>query len=69
MVQSSGCQEEALGTGGDTLADCGVCLTHQTENLAWPRIRKKKMKTVGSTDNHKNIFFPMYNPAVVKRQI
>ena len=33
MAQS---HREALGTGGDTAADCGLCLPHRTENLAWP---------------------------------
>ena len=42
MAQSSGCQQEALGTHGDTAADCRLCLTHQTKNLAWPGTQKKK---------------------------
>ena len=33
MAQSGGCPPEALGAGGDTVADCGLCLTPRTENL------------------------------------
>ena len=34
MAQSGGCPQEALGTSLDTAADCGLRLTHQTEDLA-----------------------------------
>ena len=44
MAQSSGGPQEALGTGWDTVADCGLRLTHRTENLAWPGTQKKKKK-------------------------
>ena len=36
MVQSGGCQQEALGSGWDTAADCGPHLTHRTEDQTWP---------------------------------
>ena len=42
MAQSNGCPQEALGTGWDTAADCGLHLTHRTEDLAWLGTRKKK---------------------------
>ena len=42
MVQSGGCPQEALGTGWDTAANCGLRLTHRTEDLAWPETQKKK---------------------------
>ena len=42
MAQSDGCPQEALGTGWDTAADCGLCLTHRTEDPAWPGRQKKK---------------------------
>ena len=42
MTQSSGCLQEALGTSWDTAADCGLRLTHRTEDLAWPETQKKK---------------------------
>ena len=48
MAQSGGCPQEALGTGGDTAADCGLGLTQQTEDLAWPGTQKKK-KTLQQT--------------------
>ena len=41
MVQSSGCTQESLGTTGDTAADCGLRLTHRSEDLAWPGTQKK----------------------------
>ena len=44
MAQSGGCSQEALGTGRDTRADSGLCLTHQTENLARSGMQKKKKK-------------------------
>ena len=44
MAQSGGGPQEALGTGWDTAADCGLRLTHRTENLAWPGTQKKKKK-------------------------
>ena len=31
MAQSGRCPQETLGTGRDTVADCGLCLTHQIE--------------------------------------
>ena len=34
--------QEALGTGRDTATDCGLCLTHRTENPGWPGPKKKK---------------------------
>ena len=42
MAQSGGCPQEALGTGWNTAADCGLRLTHWTEDLVWPGIQKKK---------------------------
>ena len=42
MAQSGGCPQEALGTGWDTAADCGLHLTDQTDDLAWLGIQKKK---------------------------
>ena len=42
MTQSGGCPQEPLGTGLDTAADCGLCLTHRTEDLAWLGTHKKK---------------------------
>ena len=42
MAQSGGCQQEALGTASDTVADCGLRLTHRTEDLAWPGTQKKR---------------------------
>ena len=48
MAQSGGCPQEALGTGWDTAADCGLRLTHQIEDLAWPGTQKKK-KTLRQT--------------------
>ena len=42
MAQSSGCPQEALGTGWDTAADCELRLTHRTGDLAWPGMQKKK---------------------------
>ena len=44
MAQSGGGPQEALGTSWDTAADCGLGLTHWTENLAWPGMQKKKKK-------------------------
>ena len=44
MAQSGRCLWEALGTSGDTATDCRLCLTHWTENIAWPRMQKKKEK-------------------------
>ena len=41
MSQSGGRPQETLGTGRDTVADCGFCLIRRTENLAWPRTQKK----------------------------
>ena len=38
MAQSGGCLQEAL----ETAADCGLRLTHQIEDLAWPGTQKKK---------------------------
>ena len=52
MAQSVGCPQEALRTGRDTVADCGLRLTHWTEDLAWPGTQKKKKaleKVLGST--------------------
>ena len=46
MVQSSGCPQEALGTGADTAADSGLRLTNWTEDLAWPGTQKKKKKVL-----------------------
>ena len=46
MDQSGGCPQEALGTGWDTAADCGLRLTHRTEDLAWPGTQKKKKLSV-----------------------
>ena len=46
MAQSGGCPQEALGTGWDTAADCGLCPTHQTEDLAWLGTQKKKKLTL-----------------------
>ena len=45
MAQFGGCPQEALGTSQDTVANCGLRLTHQTENLAWPGTQKKKSPT------------------------
>ena len=42
MAQSGGCPQEALGTGWDTAADCGLRLTHRTEDLTWLGTQKKK---------------------------
>ena len=42
MAQSGDCQQEALGTGGDTATDCGLCITQRTEDPAWPGRQKKK---------------------------
>ena len=36
MAQFNGCPQEAMGVGGDTAADCRLCLTYGVENLAWP---------------------------------
>ena len=47
MAQSNGCLQEALGTGWDTAANCGLCFTHQTDDLAWTGTQKKK-KTCAS---------------------
>ena len=44
MAQSGGCPQEALGTSWDTVADCRLGLTHQTEDLAQPGAQKKKKK-------------------------
>ena len=44
MAQSGGGPQEALGTSWDTVANCGLHLTHRTENLAWPGKQKKKKK-------------------------
>ena len=53
MAQSGGGPQEALGTGRDTAADCGLRLTHWTENLAWPGTQKKKKKIeVGDSTFH-----------------
>ena len=46
MAQSSGCPQEALGTGWDTVADCRLHLTHQTEDLVWPGMQQKKKKNL-----------------------
>ena len=48
MAQSGGGPQEALGTDWDTAADCGLRLTHRTENLAWPGTQKKKKETEAS---------------------
>ena len=45
MAQSGGCPQEALGTGSDTAAHCTLCLTHQTEDLAWPGTQKEALAT------------------------
>ena len=42
MAQFGGCPQKALGTRGDTAADCGLRLTPRTEDLAWPGTQKKK---------------------------
>ena len=42
MAQFGGCPQQAVGTGWDTAADCGLYLTHQTEDLAWLGTQKKK---------------------------
>ena len=49
MAQSGGGPQEALGIGWDTAADCGLRLTHRTENLAWPGTQKKKNVHVGDS--------------------
>ena len=46
MAQSGGCPQEALGTSWDTATDCGLRLTHRTEDLAWPGTQKKKKKNM-----------------------
>ena len=33
MAQSGGCPQEALGSVQYIVEDCGLCLTHRTENL------------------------------------
>ena len=43
MAQSGGCPQEALGTGRDTAADCGLRLIHRIEDLAWPGTQKQEM--------------------------
>ena len=47
IAQSGGGLQEALGTGQDTAADCRLCLTHWTEDLARPGTQKKKWKGGG----------------------
>ena len=44
MAQSGECPQEALGTGGDTVADCELSVSHRAENLAWMGTLKKKKK-------------------------
>ena len=41
--------QEALGTRWDTAADCGLRLTYQTEDLAWPGTHKKKNRNGSHT--------------------
>ena len=53
-AQSGGGPQEALGTGWDTAADCGLRLTHRTENLAWPGTQKKKRKKTVSSSQSKD---------------
>ena len=42
VAQSGGCLQEALWTSSDTVADCRLCLTHRTEDLAWPGMQKNE---------------------------
>ena len=49
MAQSGGCPQEALGTSWYTVADCRLCLTHQTEDLAWLGTKKKNNKKITSS--------------------
>ena len=63
MDRSGGCPQEALETGGDTAADCGLHLTHQTEDLAWPGTHKKKEEKTKNTAYH----FDSVAIAVVKQ--
>ena len=44
MAQSSGCPQEALGTGGDAVPECRLCLTQHTENLAMPGMQRSENK-------------------------
>ena len=46
-AQSGGCPQKALVTCRDTVADCGLRLTHRTEDLAWPGTQKRKKKSIG----------------------
>ena len=52
---------EALGTGGDNEADCGLCLIHQIKNLAWPRTQKKKEKKIGFPSLGADVLQPDYH--------
>ena len=42
IARSDECPQEALETGWDTVADCGLLLTHKTEDAACPGTQKKK---------------------------
>ena len=51
-AQSNGCPHKALRNSWDTVADCGLCLTHRTESLAWPGMQKKIYRVAA----HKTVY-------------